>query len=211
MTTTMKKSVPFLLSGFLTFFAANILVGQTNTNLVQSGDAVSLSKGYDNSAGESFNGIKKEYYPGGELAAEYIYRNDKRNGVAKEYFVSGDLKKELPYKNDQLNGVVREYFEDGRIFTEEPYLDGKKDGLAREYFPGFGRIRYETTYSKGKKEGAAREYKASGQLYRKVIFQSGTAVSGYFFPADGSKRKMTNAHLYNLFELKPSEKKERKW
>ncbi len=210
----MKKSVLFLLSVLLVFFAADVSAGQSKTGMMQkddagqSADTAQFAGEYTDSKDVPFSGIKKEYHLGGELAAEYIYRNGKRNGIARKYFVSGDLEKELPYTNDKLNGVVREYFQDGRIFTEEPYVDGKKEGIAREYFPGFGRIKYETTYKNGKKEGVSREYKASGQLYRKVIFQSDTAVSGYFYTADGSKRKMTNAHLYNLFELEPSEEKD---
>ena len=44
--------------------------------------------------------VVREYYPGGQLEAEVMFKNGKIHGLAKHYYESGELEVEVMCKDD---------------------------------------------------------------------------------------------------------------
>lgn len=69
--------------------------------------------------------------------------------------------------------IRKEYYESGELQIERSFKDGKLDGICKVYFES-GKLRYDMRYKDGR------------------------IVSGYIYTEEGSKRKMTRAHLDNI-------------
>lgn len=74
----------------------------------------------------------KEYYPNGELRAEYTLDNKKKEGVYNEYYPSGELKIEAHYQQGLLDGARKEFYQNGKSKKTTYYKRDIKDGF--EYF-----------------------------------------------------------------------------
>src|SRR3990167_5853553 len=77
-----------------------------------------------------------EFFKGGK---RQIDKNKKKptallDGVRKEYYSGGQLRAERTYKRGVLDGPTKLYARDGKLREEENYVNGKRDGLRREYF-----------------------------------------------------------------------------
>ena len=102
------------------------------------------------------DGVIKEYYPGGELKEEKIYKGGKEiyEGVgAKSYYKSGKLKME------SLPDSTKDYYENGKLMTES--LRNKNNGfdISKSYFES-GKLKSEMNYI----EGAYKYYDENGKI-----------------------------------------------
>ena len=72
------------------------------------------------------DGVVKEYYKGGNLKGEGIFKDGKIEGIARQYYESGKLKAEWNFKNGTLDGITKKYYESGGIRYEDTYKNGQK-------------------------------------------------------------------------------------
>ena len=109
------------------------------------------------------DGVKMDYYPGGQLRAEVVYKDGKKNGTAKQYYQDGKLYLEIDYANNIKHGWVRRYYEDGKIYMETPYDSGMISGVQKKYRVG-GKLSAEIPYYKDFPCIGLKEYLLDGSL-----------------------------------------------
>ena len=120
------------------------------------------------------------------------------NGIVKTYDPSSVLFSETSYKDGKKDGTFKLYSETGKkIILETPYKDGKENGIEKAYYPA-GELLVETPYKDGKKDGIMKAYYENGELLEEIIFENNKAIRGFKYNQFGEKRKMTNAHIYNI-------------
>jgi len=102
-----------------------------------------LKKPEAGTPGES--GPKKEYFPGGELLAEYTLKNGKPDGLVKIYDIKGYAIQESYYRDGLLHGVRKFHYpsvdkntgipieEAGQLYLVSNYTDGEQDGTETWY------------------------------------------------------------------------------
>ena len=130
---------------------------------------------------------RKEYYPTGELKAEYKIKSNHLHGAVKEYYKNGTLKEKAFYKNGELEGIKKVYYKNGKLdyetefknniengfhkdyskegilVAEGYFIDGKQDGITRWYFPD-GKIEQEEEFKNGIPHGIYKSYYENGQI-----------------------------------------------
>ncbi|MEM7085494.1 MAG: hypothetical protein AAF489_04885 [Bacteroidota bacterium] len=95
------------------------------------------------------DGVKKTYYPNGNLTEEITYENGSREGPNHYYSPDGVLLKKLQYINDLLHGPAEYYDSKGNVTIKGQYLKGKKHGLWKYYKNG--KLELEEIYPKPRK------------------------------------------------------------
>lgn len=92
-----------------------------------------LRKLYHHST-ENYNGIRKEFYPNGQVEFTANYANGKLNGERTIWYPNGTLLGKQNYINDLLNGKLQWFYPSGQIHEEEYYLEGKRCNVSRNYW-----------------------------------------------------------------------------
>ena len=118
-------------------------------------------------------------------------------GTVREYDENENLKSETTFFNGRKNGDVKTYYTNGNLKSEGRYVYGVKNGKIRRYYEGRA-LKAELAYKSGQKNGTSRIYYENGDLKAEILFKNGKAVSGDMYTEDGTKIKMTNAHLHSV-------------
>lgn len=127
-------------------------------------------------------GVWREFYPGGRLKSEAVYKNNKKQGLDISWYnLNGCVKQEAYYNNGQLDGPVTYYYRNCKKEMTENYKNGVKDGLEISYHPN-GRIKAEGNFKKGNLDGVYKVYNKNGQF----DFESRTTTGPVDFEADVS-------------------------
>ena len=95
------------------------------------------------------DGLDKEYYLGGQLKEERIYKDGKIDGLCKTYYRSGKLKIEKTYRDGMVEGIVSHYFENGNLKQEGAYKNNRPDGPYKVYYEN-GNLRQEAIFKDDK-------------------------------------------------------------
>jgi antitoxin component YwqK of YwqJK toxin-antitoxin module len=143
-------------------------------------DGVSLS--YTNSNGPKvhseisykmgkLNGLKKVYYPEGNIQEEGYFINNLRTGKSKWYTTDGNLSMEYNYKNGNMEGAQKTFYPNGNIASEVNAINNLEEGEYTEYTEN-GKVKLEGKYIHGKKEGPWKEYDADGKVIKTEIYKN---------------------------------------
>ncbi len=124
---------------------------------------------------DQLHGRVKEYYKNGKLKEEAFYENGELEGIKKVYYKNGKLDYETEFRNGQENGFHRDYNEEGILIAEGYFKNGKQDSITTYYFPD-GQIESETMYKNNLPNGNFREYYPSGQLLMYAIIRNDTTI-----------------------------------
>jgi hypothetical protein len=125
-------------------------------------------------------GVWREFYAGGKLKSESVYKNNKKQGLEISWYnLSGCVKQEAYYNNGQLDGPVTYYYRNCKKEMTENYKNGVKEGLEISYHPN-GRIKAEGYFKKGNLDGVYKVYNKNGQF----DFESRTTTGPVDFEAD---------------------------
>lgn len=104
------------------------LIGQEvyeNNQLVKSMEFYRQGEQNDDEANFAFCQRSSEMAFGGEIKAEYFYKNNKKDGLARIYYKTGNVAKEIPYEQDKINGEARTYYPSGFIKYKQHYKNGQ--------------------------------------------------------------------------------------
>lgn len=74
---------------------------------------------------DQLHGIKKVYYPSGNLSEEIEYKNGIEDGISVQYAENGVKIKETQYKKGVLDGPIIIRNAEGEIIDQDEYVDGK--------------------------------------------------------------------------------------
>ncbi|SMD46399.1 hypothetical protein SAMN00777080_5088 [Aquiflexum balticum DSM 16537] len=120
---------------------------------------------YDNE-----NGKKTDYYPNGQIKAEYSLLNGEINGEIKFYKPNGKIDKVSTLINGIENGPFKEFDEEGNLVAEYSMSNGKIEGKFIVYEQG--KISHSFNYENDLKNGQYIEYyynKDNGNLRGRLI------------------------------------------
>lgn len=109
-----------------------------------------------------FSGIMRIYQNGKLFAETPIYMN-KINGLKKVYFPNGNIREEFYYTDNEENVLGKQYYENGKIRESIEYKNGIKDGKFLEYYPS-GKLKSEVTFKNDKPTGKAVLYDENGKV-----------------------------------------------
>ena len=156
-------------------------------------------------------GIFKEYYDNGQLAAVGAYKNEKPLGFFAEYQKDGTLICEKTYARLDTKGVkwdritrdkieqtvyegkYKVYSPNGNILVDLFYKNGYLDGVQKKYFWNSRQLMYEGNYKNGKKVGVhvyytaegkiqeSYDYSVKGKLTEKMYYFSGKPQKVFFY------------------------------
>ena len=115
------------------------------------------------------NGIVKEFFPSGKVAAEVPYKNGVRKGAGKMFYESGKLYATETY-DVTLNGPTVTYYDTGVVQAKLNYKDGLLDGLCQQFYPS-GKLESEVTWKAGKRQGVCTVYTEAGAVEKKVSYK----------------------------------------
>ena len=121
------------------------------------------------------DGIVKEYYEGGELLAEYNYKDGKLEGLSKGYYANGVFRGEWNYKGGKLDGVIKAYDDKGNLNYEITYKDDVLNGLGK-YYRENGTVFYDWHFKDGQKEGISRRYYEDGKIQIEETYKDGQVI-----------------------------------
>ncbi|MDR1865479.1 MAG: toxin-antitoxin system YwqK family antitoxin [Bacteroidales bacterium] len=74
------------------------------------------------------HGRSQKFYPGGSIAEETLWANDRREGKWQQFFESGQVKMTATYRDNQLEGGFFVYYPDGKRETEGFYRNDHPEG-----------------------------------------------------------------------------------
>lgn len=112
---------------------------------------------------------------------EITYANGKVNGVKRGYYPNGNLKYEKNYKDDHASGLSVFYKPDGKTIDYKCTYDygSPVSGIERNKFEKGGEGSYtEATYDNGKRNGSFKWFYPNGKLECECIYVNDTVVSG---------------------------------
>lgn len=123
----------------------------------------------------------------------------KLDGLKREFFPSGQMRMFLEYKDDQMDGPAKSYDEAGRLIWDRTYVDGKLEGVARQYFPVSGEVRFESYYEKDKLRRRI-EYTRDGKVFSDETFEGEEAPP--LLPEDAIYQPEPKEPEYRTLDLK---------
>lgn len=74
------------------------------------------------------NGVRKVYFPNGNVAEEMTYANGVKEGAYKQYNEKGIVLEESVYKNDKLHGPATFRNAKGEVVSKGQFAENKKTG-----------------------------------------------------------------------------------
>ena len=132
------------------------------------------------------------------VSAGVVYNIDEKpiNGLYRVYYPDGNIKMEIQSKNGKPNGIGKFYTAEGSLYMQGAFSDGQSDGVFYNYYPN-GQVHNEMNYVKGVKDGVQKSYDESGKLEAEVVFENGSAKSGYVI-INNEKAEFTPEELAEL-------------
>ena len=106
-------------------------------------DKILMTENYKNGV---LHGIKKTYYPDGQLAEKANYLNGNLHGEWFMYSEDGVVLEHLTYDNGELHGPAKFYNGKGELVTEGNYKRDMHHGIWKYYQNG--KLKEEKDYSK---------------------------------------------------------------
>lgn len=81
-------------------------------------------------------GVRKVYFPTGEIAEEAIYKNGQKEGKYKVYLENGTIVEEAVFKNDQYDGPAIYRSAGGKIVSKGNFVKNERKGIWESYEDG---------------------------------------------------------------------------
>jgi antitoxin component YwqK of YwqJK toxin-antitoxin module len=141
-----------------------VCIGYTNTSGPKPHSEIHYRMG-------KLNGLKKVYYPDGNIQEEGYFTNNLRSGKSKWYTADGNLSMEYTYKNGNMEGPQKTFYPNGNIASEVTAVNNLEEGEYTEYLEN-GKMKLEGKYIHGKKEGPWKEYDAEGNVIKTEIYKN---------------------------------------
>lgn len=100
----------------------------------QSGKEVILS--VEHYSKGKLTGVRKTYFPNGNIAEEAEYKDGMKNGMYKKYTEKGIVLEESVYKNDELNGMATYRNAEGEVVSKGKFANNVKTGIWKYFEKG---------------------------------------------------------------------------
>lgn len=77
--------------------------------------------------------LTKDYYPNGNLAGEFSWRDTVLEGWTKKYYENGQIHFRTYLVNGKMEGGAWTYYPNGKLDTEEAYQNNIRQGFSKSY------------------------------------------------------------------------------
>ena len=124
---------------------------------------------------EIYNGKFIDYYYSGRIQGEGLIKDGKLDGLRKMYYPNGNLSVERFYTNSISDGLEKEYYEDGTLKQKGFFIDGKENGIWETFFPN-GQVKQKTHLKNGIVDGETTIYYSTGKILSVGIAQNGEII-----------------------------------
>ena len=115
-----------------------------------------------------YDGVRKLYYPTGELQIEEHYANGLFQGPYRTYYKNGQVELEGEYVNNEMTGPWKRYYPSGQLMEVVEFKHNQENGPFVEYYEN-GALKAKGSYQEGDKEhGLLLLYDSTGTLVRKM-------------------------------------------
>ncbi len=115
-----------------------------------------------------YHGLRRLYYPTGELQIEEHHQHGLFHGPYKSYYKNGQLELEGEYVNNEMTGPWRRYYPSGQLMEIVQFEKNEENGPFVEYYEN-GQLKAKGNYLGGDKEhGLLLLYDSTGALMRKM-------------------------------------------
>jgi hypothetical protein len=91
--------------------------------------------------------------------------NELTQGLRREWYPNGQLAKETPYRDGKPEGLVRTWYMDGAREHEAMHRNGKLDGLDRDWHPN-GKLKSEIRFEMDRAVGIGKFWDERGRLVK---------------------------------------------
>ncbi len=120
-----------------------------------------------------YHGLRKIYYPTGELQIEETYQNGLFEGPYRTYYKNGKVELEGQYINNAMSGAWKRYYPSGQLMEVVQFENNEENGPFIEYYEN-GALKAKGNYLEGDKEdGLLLLYDSTGSLIRKMNCKKG--------------------------------------
>ncbi|MGA9211605.1 hypothetical protein [Kaistella sp.] len=143
-----------------------------------------------------YNGKFIDYYYNGKIQGEGILNNGKLEGLRKIYFPNGNISMERNYTQSMSNGLEKEYYEDGSLKQKGIMKTGKEDGIWEMYFPN-GQVKQRTNFDNGKMIDKSVIYYSNGNIYGTERIENGKIIPDSQYEEINKLMKKSNDHYQN--------------
>ncbi len=122
---------------------------------------------------EKKDSVWKYYsYYDNHLASTETYDSGVKQGLASVYYPNGRVAESFWYENDVRNGPWMQYYDNGRLRVQAEFRDDERHGRFVFYTPG-GRKEIEGEYYNNQMHGRWTYYDQSGQVVSEVKYIAG--------------------------------------
>ena len=126
-----------------------------------------------NYVNDTLNGIRRLYYPDGQLQIEEQYAMGDFIGTYRSYHANGEVDQEGTYIGNEMTGPWKRYYENGQLMESVEFLNNDENGAFVEYYAN-GKLKAEGTYADGDNEqGELKLYNQAGELERRMDCNNG--------------------------------------
>jgi|SRR5687767_1758128 len=134
-----------------------------------------LEKGnYEN--GE-LHGVREIYFPDGKVKVRERYNNGTITDLYEYFFPNGKHELKGYYVDGAMYGPWKKYDDQGNLIEVVTMIDNEEMGPFSEYYAN-GKIQAEGAYIHGPNEdGLLNLFNESGELYKKMLCDSGICVT----------------------------------
>ncbi|MBL0317041.1 MAG: hypothetical protein IPP69_15280 [Flavobacteriales bacterium] len=158
------------------------------------------------------NGMRKEYYPEGQIKSEAKLVDNDYQDVYTSYHSNGKIDTKGNFVKGKKEGEWLYYFENGQIYTKGSFKSDRKTGTWYTYTEK-GMLAEEENYgSSGELEGMTKVYDIEGKILREIEYKKDKAITMTHYNTDGStlaqvkmKDNVLNGEFYNSIRVKAYE------
>jgi len=114
----------------------------------------------------------KEWYPNGQLASSYNYKDGLYHGLCLNWYPNGQLWSSDVCKNGRRHGLCLDWYSTGQLQTSYNCKDGRRHGLCLDWY-STGQLQTSYNYKDGKEHGLCETWHSNGQLWSSDIYKDG--------------------------------------
>jgi len=109
--------------------------------------------------------IHREYFPSGQLKAEWSEKNEKLEGWRRLWFENGQLFAEAEYHDGLMNGLLQQWSPEGLLVLSAHLENDEYHGPFKSWWQS-GLPKEDGVYIQGKMQKGFRFYKVNGDFWK---------------------------------------------
>ncbi len=123
-----------------------------------------------------YSGEFIDYFFSGLKQGEGTLKDGKLTGLRKAYYPNGNIEQEKYFNKGMATGMEKDYYDDGSLREQGSYKNNKELGIWKSYYPN-GQVQLISKYKHGKPVGTAFKYYSNGKLKVRVLVRRNKVIA----------------------------------